>query len=39
MKEIRSDRGSNFVGATEDLDVNVINVEDNPVRDNCPTRR
>lgn len=33
VKEIRSDRGSNFVGATEDLDVNVINVEDNPVRE------
>lgn len=32
VKEIRSDRGFNFVGATVDLDVNVINVEDNPVR-------
>lgn len=27
MTEIRSDRGTNFVGATEDLDINVINVE------------
>ena len=33
VKEIRSDRKSNFVGATEDLDVNIINVEDNPVRE------
>ncbi|XP_062583635.1 uncharacterized protein LOC134245360 [Saccostrea cucullata] len=33
VKEIRSDRGSNFVGAIDDLDVKVINVEDKPVRE------
>lgn len=32
VKEIRSDRGTNFVGATEDLNVNVINVETGPTR-------
>ncbi|XP_053381699.1 uncharacterized protein LOC128549196 [Mercenaria mercenaria] len=31
VKEFRSDRGTNFVGATEDLKVNVINVECGPV--------
>ena len=29
VKEIRSDRGSNFVGSVDDLNANVINVEDN----------
>lgn len=28
VKEYRSDRGTNFVGATQDLKVDVINVED-----------
>ena len=32
VKEIRSDRGSNFVDATDHLGVNVINVEDGPVQ-------
>lgn len=32
MTEIRSDRGTNFVGVTEDLDINVINVEDKIVK-------
>jgi hypothetical protein len=31
VKEFRSDRGSNFIGSTQDLKVNVINVEDGPV--------
>jgi hypothetical protein len=33
VREIRSDRGSNFVGATDDLNVNVINVDQKPVAD------
>ncbi|XP_056000356.1 uncharacterized protein LOC130048119 [Ostrea edulis] len=33
VQEIRSDRGSNFIGATDDLNVNVINVEKKPVAD------
>ncbi|XP_062614568.1 uncharacterized protein LOC134276324 [Saccostrea cucullata] len=33
VKEIRSDRGSNFVGAIDDLDVNAISVEDKPVQE------
>jgi hypothetical protein len=32
VKEYRSDRGTNFVGATQDLKVDVINVEDPPLK-------
>lgn len=31
VKLIRSDRGTNFVGAAQELKLNVINVEDGPV--------
>lgn len=31
VKEIRSDRGTNFVGSVDHLDVNSINVEEGPV--------
>lgn len=30
--QVRSDRGTNFVGATEDLQIDTINVEDGPVK-------
>ena len=33
VKEFRSDRGTNFVGATDDLNIQAINVEDGPVGD------
>jgi hypothetical protein len=32
VKQIRSDRGTNFVGATDDLHIDAINVEDGPVK-------
>ena len=32
VKLYRSDRGTNFIGATEDLNVQAINVEDNTVK-------
>ncbi|XP_061170249.1 uncharacterized protein LOC133179528 [Saccostrea echinata] len=32
VKLFRSDRGTNFIGAVEDLDVNAINVEDNMMK-------
>ncbi|XP_069108188.1 uncharacterized protein [Argopecten irradians] len=32
VKEFRSDRGTNFVGATNDLDLTAINVEDDSVK-------
>ncbi|XP_046547595.1 uncharacterized protein LOC124257539 [Haliotis rubra] len=32
MKEFRSDRGTNFTGACSVLNVNVINVEDEPIK-------
>lgn len=32
-KEYRSDRGTNFVGAVDPLQINAINVEDSPVKD------
>lgn len=31
VKEFRSDRGTNFVGSTESLGIDAINVEDGPV--------
>lgn len=31
VKEFRSDRGINFVGSTESLGIDAINVEDGPV--------
>lgn len=33
VKQIRSDRGTNFVGATDDLHINAVNVEDGPVKE------
>lgn len=33
VQEYRSDRGTNFVGAVEDLNFNVVRVEDGPVND------
>lgn len=32
VKQIRSDRGTNFVGSTDDLNINTINVEDGQVK-------
>lgn len=32
VKEFRSDRGTNFVGAAKELKLNIVNVEDGPVR-------
>ncbi|XP_062573639.1 uncharacterized protein LOC134235517 [Saccostrea cucullata] len=32
VKQIRSDRGTNFVGSTSDLNINTISVEDGPVK-------
>lgn len=32
VKQIRSDRGKNFVGSTNDLNINTINVEDGLVK-------
>ena len=32
-KEYRSDRGTNFIGAVDPLQIDAINVEDSPVRD------
>lgn len=32
VKQIRSDRGTNFVGSTNDLNINTINIEDGPVK-------
>ena len=32
VQEFRSDRGTNFVGATDDLRIDSINVEDGPVK-------
>ena len=32
VKQFRSDRGTNFVGATDDLKINAINVEDETVK-------
>lgn len=32
VKQIRSDRGTNFVGSTNDLNINTINVEDGLVK-------
>lgn len=32
MKQFRSDRGTNFVGATDDLRIDAINVEDDKVK-------
>ena len=32
VQQFRSDRGTNFVGATEDLSINALFVEDGPVR-------
>ena len=32
MKLIRSDRGTNFVGSTDDLGINAVNVEDDSVK-------
>lgn len=33
VKQIRSDRGTNFVGATDVLCINAVNVEDGPVKE------
>ncbi|XP_056020363.1 uncharacterized protein LOC125680242 [Ostrea edulis] len=32
VKEFRSDRGTNFIGSTEHLGVDVINIEDGPIK-------
>lgn len=32
VKQFRSDRGMNFVGATDDLKIDAINVEDNTLK-------
>lgn len=32
VKNVRSDRGTNFVGATGNLDMNIVNVEDRPIK-------
>ena len=32
-KEYRSDRGTNFIGSVDPLQIDAINVEDSPVRD------
>ncbi|KAK3096683.1 hypothetical protein FSP39_002345 [Pinctada imbricata] len=32
VKVIHSDRGTNFIGSTKDLNANVINIEDRPVK-------
>lgn len=32
VKEFRSDRGTNFIGATKELNINIINVEDKSVQ-------
>ncbi|XP_071098015.1 uncharacterized protein [Haliotis cracherodii] len=32
VKQLRSDRGTNFVGATDALKINVVNVEDNSIK-------
>ena len=32
VKEFRSDRGTNFVGCLDSLDISAINVEDGPIR-------
>ncbi|XP_061178286.1 uncharacterized protein LOC133186914 [Saccostrea echinata] len=33
VKQIRSDRGTNFVGATDNLQINAVNVEDGPLKE------
>lgn len=33
VKQIRSDRGTNFIGAVDDLKINAVNVEDGSVKD------
>ena len=33
VKLIRSDRGTNFVGATDHLDIKAVSVEDSPIKD------
>ncbi len=33
MKEFRSDRGTNFIGAIDKLNITAINVEDGPMED------
>jgi hypothetical protein len=33
VKEFRSGRGINFIGSTENLGVDVINVEDRPIKE------
>ena len=32
VKEIRSDRGTNFVGSTDSLGIHTVNVEDGPIK-------
>lgn len=37
VKQVRSDRGTNFVGATDSLMIDAVNVEDGPVKTICLT--
>lgn len=33
VREFRSDRGTNFVGAADEMKTNVVNIEDEPFKD------